>query len=90
MVEFSPPRDHVNYNNKDNWTYIGTFGTENFNLNETSATINSNNFFSGILDNHDLYFSISTTQLISKLVQSTTVTDGQITVYRVSTGAKII
>jgi len=83
-MHFDPPAstDNITFNERDQWRWIGTFGTELFNLNEDSATINNGYHASGIISNGMLTFTASPTQLISKLVIDANIMRGKIKVYR--------
>ena len=84
LMHFDPPAstDNITFNERDQWRWIGTFGTELFNLNEDSATINNGYHASGIISNGMLTFTASPTQLISKLVIDANIMRGKIKVYR--------
>lgn len=82
----TPSNSNITYNGTSGWSYIGTFGTEVFNFQDTSATIPIGHYFNGIIRGKNLYFTASSTKLLSKLITSIRATSGQFIAYQASTG----
>lgn len=89
LIEYSPPTGTIEYNGKSNWTWVGTFGTDLFNLNDTSAEITIGHYYPAILSNGTLSFTVFPTQFISKLVEATDVINGTIKAYKTSNGDEV-
>ena len=85
----TPSNSNITYNGTSGWSYIGTFGTEVFNFQDTSATIPTGHYFNGIIRGKNLYFTASSTKLLSKLILSIRATSGQFIAYQASTGTAV-
>jgi len=77
----TPSNSNITYNGTSGWSYIGTFGTEVFNFQDTSTTIPIGHYFNGIIRGKNLYFTASSTKLLSKLITSIRATSGQFIAY---------